>query len=163
MSSQAAGVRLSVLDRLMDPSPRDPSAKPMTWAASPEAFKQAFLRDIEWLLNTRRVPDPMPDLYPELEHSVYHFGIPDVTSLSADSIDVQQLLARDIEECLRNFEPRLLSPRVAVVPADTEGDRQVRFVIDAVLRMDPLTERIVLDTTLDTPTGTFTVAGEAHA
>ncbi len=163
MSSQPVGVRLSVLDRLLDPAPRDPSAKPMTWAASPEAFKQAFLRDIEWLLNTRRVPEPMPDVYPELERSVYHFGIPDVTSISADSADAQQLLARDIEDCLRNFEPRLLSPRVAVAPVETEGDRRVRFVIDAVLRMDPLTERIVLDTELDTPTGTFTVAGSGNA
>ncbi len=163
MSSQPQGVRLSVLDRLLDASPRDPSAKPTTWTASPEAFKQAFLRDIEWLLNTRRVVEPMPEVYPELEHSLYHFGIPDVTSVSADSVDAQQILARDIEECLRKFEPRLVSPRVSMAPVNAEGDRRVRFVIDAVLRMDPLTERIVLDTELDTPTGTFTVSGSTDA
>ncbi len=163
MSSPATGVRLSVLDRLLDPSPRDPSARPVTWASSPEAFKQAFLRDVEWLLNTRRVPEPMPELYPELDRSVYHFGIPDVTSLSADSVEARQLLARDIEECLRKFEPRLHSPRVSIAPTEVEGEQRVRFVIDAVLRMDPLTERIVLDTTLDTPTGTFTVSGQTDA
>ncbi len=161
--SKESGVRLSVLDRLIDDSPRDPSARPLTRDSSPEAFKLAFLRDLEWLLNTRRVAEPTPELYPELEHSLYHFGIPDVTSLSADSPDAHQRLAREIEECLRTFEPRLSSPRVSLAPANDNGGRSVRFVIDAILRMDPLSERILVDTLLETSTGTFRVSGGGNA
>ncbi len=163
MSNEQPGrVRLSVLDRLMDDSPRGTAAKPTSWAASPEDFKATFLRDLEWLLNTRRVPEPMPK-YPELQRSVYHYGLPDVTSLSADSADVQQRLARDIEECIRTFEPRLSSPRVRLAANSEKGERRVRFVIEGVLRMDPHTERIVVDTVLETPTGKFMVAGDLDA
>lgn len=157
-----AGVRLSVLDRLMDENPRT-GDRPGSAGATEAAFKAAFLRDLEWLLNTRRVPEPMPELYPELQRSVYHYGLPDITSLSADSTDAHQRLARDLEDCIRTFEPRLISARVTVAPAAEKGERRVRFVIDGVLRMDPHTERIVLDTVLDTPTGKFNVAGDGHA
>ena len=157
------GVRLSVLDRLMEGSGRLASPTSSSWAASPDEFKATFLRDLDWLLNTRRVPDPTPDRYRELQHSVYYYGLPDVTSLSADSGDAHQRLARDIEECIRIFEPRLTSARVFLAAAGEAGERRVRFVIDGVLRMDPQTERIVLDTVLETPTGKFTVAGEGDA
>ena len=163
MSKDSGGVRLSVLDRLLDDAPRESRAGAVSWDASPEAFKRAFLRDLEWLLNTRRVAEPAPELYPLLERSLYHFGIPDVTSLSADSPDAHLRLARDIEECLRTFEPRLSSPRVSVAPMDENGGRSVRFLIDAVLRMDPLSERIVVDTLLETSTGQFRVSGDEHA
>jgi type VI secretion system lysozyme-like protein len=94
---------------------------------------------------------------------VYYYGLPDVTSLSADAPDAHQRLAREIEECIRVYEPRLVSARVLVAPAGDSRERRVRFVIDGVLRMDPHTERILLDTVLETPTGKFLVAGDAHA
>jgi len=162
VSTEPTRVRLSLLDRLVDESPRQPEAHPGTWGGSTEAFRDAFLRDLEWLLNTRRVPDPVPELYPEACHSVYYYGLPDVTSLSADAPDAHQRLAREIEECIRIFEPRLVSARVLVAKDDSR-ERRVRFVIDGVLRMDPHTERIVLDTVLETPTGKFLLAGDAHA
>lgn len=164
MSKEATGTaRLSILDRLVDESPRTGDTAPTTWGASAQAFKEAFLRDLDWLLNTRRVPEPMPERYPELQHSVLYYGLPDVTSLSADSADAHQRLARDIEECLRIFEPRLTSTKVFLTASEKKGEHRVRFIIDGVLRMDPQPERIVLDTVLETPTGRFTVAGEEHA
>ncbi len=163
MSTGADHVRLSVLDRLMDESPRGGAPHPGTWGATPLEFKEAFLRDLEWLLNTRRVPDPRAE-FPELQRSVYHYGLPDVTSLSADSPDAHKRLARDIEECIRIFEPRLVSARVYIAPAEEKGERRVRFVIEGMLRMDPHTERVVLDTVLETPTGRFSLVEEGpHA
>ncbi len=163
MSTEPTRVRLSVLDRLLDESPRQPEAHPGTWGGTREAFRDAFMRDLEWLLNTRRVPEPVPELYPEANRSVYYYGLPDVTSLSADAPEARERLAREIEECIRVFEPRLITARVLVAPADDSRERRVRFVIDGVLRMDPHTERILLDTVLETPTGKFLVAGDAHA
>ncbi len=162
MSSQPGVARLSVLDRLIDEAPRQGAGR-ATLGASAAEFKDAFLRDLEWLLNTRRVPEPMPERFPELTRSVYHYGLPDITSLSADSSDAHQRLARDIEECIRIFEPRFASARVLVSPSAEDGDKRLRFVIDGVLRMDPQPVRIVVDTVLETPTGKFTVAGEADA
>ncbi len=163
MSGETARVRLSVLDRLLDEAPRQLDAHPGMVGASPDVFRDAFMRDLEWLLNTRRVPEPAPELYPEARRSVYYYGLPDVTSLSADAPDAHERLAREIEECIRIFEPRLTSARVLVAPSESTGLRAVRFVIDGVLRMDPHTERILLDTVLETPTGKFSVGGNDHA
>ena len=155
-------VRLSVLDRLIDENPGFGDA-PSTWVGSVSALKRSVLRDLEWLLNTRRIAELAPDHLFEVKHSVYHFGIPDVTSLSADSFDVYVGLARDIEECIRIFEPRLFNVRVAVREPEEKGSRTTRFVIDAMLRMDPDPERIMFDTVLDTPTGKFFISGDENA
>lgn len=149
-------IRLSVIDRLLESETDDTRA---TWAGSVEALKQSLVRDLDWLLNTRRIAEPASDAYPEVQRSVYHFGIPDISSRSADSVDVQQALSRDIEECIRIFEPRLMDVRVAVRKSSEEGSRNARFMIEALLRMEPNPERVVFDTVLETPTGKFFVRG----
>lgn len=151
-------VRLSVLDRLMDFDPRAGGDPTIPWEESVRQLKGSLLRDLEWLLNTRRIAEPATDLYPEVQRSVYHFGIPDVSSLSGDSPTSRLKLMQHIEESIRLFEPRLT--QVRVTPA--EGPRrhlQIRFVVEALLRMDPNPERIVFDTVLEAASGEFHVSG----
>lgn len=155
-------IRLSVVDRLLDPSDTRAEGS-STWSGSVEALKESLVRDLEWLLNTRRIAEPASDSYPEVQRSVYHFGLPDVSSKSADSVDVQQALSRDIEECIRIFEPRLTDVRVGVRQSTEEGSRLARFVIEGLLRMEPNPERVVFDTVLETPTGKFFVRGDEDA
>jgi type VI secretion system protein ImpF len=155
-------IRLSVLDRLLEGSP-EAAEEPSTWAGSVEALKRSLVRDLEWLLNTRRIAEPASDAYPEVRSSVYHYGLPDVSSRSADSADVQQALSRDIEECIRVFEPRLTDVRVGVRQSTEEGSRLARFVVEGMLRMEPNPERVVFDTVLETPTGKFFVRGDDDA
>jgi type VI secretion system protein ImpF len=155
-------IRLSVIDRLLGTA-TGAEGSGSTWSGSVEALKQSLVRDLEWLLNTRRIAEPAPDRYPEVRRSVYHFGLPDVSSKSADSIEVQQALSRDIEECIRIFEPRLTDVRVGLRQSTEEGSRLARFVIEALLRMEPNPERVVFDTVLETPTGKFFVRGDDDA
>jgi type VI secretion system protein ImpF len=155
-------VRLSVLDRLIDRRP-DIGGGGGTWAGSVAALKASLLRDLEWLLNTRRIAEPAPDQFAEVRRSVYHYGLPDVTSKSADSPQVQSDLARDIEECIRTFEPRLTAVRVTVRPEGEAGSRLARFVIEGLLRLDPDPERVLFDTVLETPTGKFFISGDEDA
>jgi len=157
-------VRQSVLDRLIDRDPRSSfDTQPSTFGESVRQLKLALLRDVEWLLNTRRIPEPAPDAYPELQRSVYHYGLPDTTSLSGDDPNVRRRLQREIEECIRLFEPRLMSVTVTPVASTGEKKRDLRFTIEAILRMDPNPERIVFDTVLDVSHGGFSVAGDANA
>lgn len=156
-------VRPSVLDRLIDDAPREPADSPDTLAETTRAFRAAVLRDVEWLLNTRRIAEPAPDAFPELQRSVYHFGLPDVTSLSADSDAARKRLLRQVEECISLFEPRLSGVRVTLTPADEGGRRHVRFLVEGLLRMDPNPERVVFDTILETSSGKFRVGGGASA
>jgi type VI secretion system protein ImpF len=156
-------VLLSVVDRLIDRRPGLTADPPMTWEESVRELKASLLRDIEWLLNTRRIAEPAADLMTEVQRSVYHFGIPDVSSLSADSSLSTQKLLQHVEETIRVFEPRLT--RVRVLPAEQSGKerREIRFVVDALLRMDPNPERVIFDTVLETARGEFRVSGSADA
>jgi type VI secretion system protein ImpF len=150
-------VRASVLDRLIDESPRLAADPPITWEESVRRLKASVLRDVEWLLNTRRIFATAPDTHPEVQSSLYHYGLPDVTSVSRDSPTALRVLVHDMEECIRLFEPRL--DQVRVVQAEQPaGQRDLRFAIEAMLRMEPDPERIVFDTVLEPVRGEFRIA-----
>lgn len=103
-----------------------------------------------------------PQACVELRRSVYSYGLPDTTSLSGDDPAVRRQLQREIEECLRLFEPRLEAVQIELV--EEKGPfQQVRFVVDAILRMEPDPERIRVDAVLDAASGNISVAGDRHA
>ncbi len=154
----------SVLDRLIDLNPRGGDA-PMTFAQSVRVVKDAVRRDLEWLLNTRRIPEPVPeDWFEQVPRSVYYYGIPDITSLSRDSRDSRSILLHDVEQAIAIFEPRLTDVRIAVVEAEGEQfRRELRFHIEATLRMDPTPEQVVFDTVLNFASGEYDIAGVRDA
>jgi type VI secretion system protein ImpF len=150
----------SVLDRLIDTDPDMNTEPAMTWAQSVREFKRAVRRDLEWLLNTRKIVELAPDGFPELQHSLYHYGLPDITSLAAESVSARDWLRRQVEEAITLFEPRLAGVRVTVATVDEEGRRELRFIIDGLLRMEPSPEQVVFDTVLEVASATFEVRGE---
>ena len=153
-------VQRSVLDRLIDTDPDSNTEAPMTWAQSVRELKRALRRDLEWLLNTRRIVQPAPEGFTELPRSVYHYGLPDITSLAAQSGSARDWLRRQVEETIMLFEPRLSGVRVSIATTDEEGRRELRFVIDGLLRMEPSPEQVVFDTVLEVTSATFEVRGE---
>jgi type VI secretion system protein ImpF len=156
-------VRLSVIDRLIDTEPRLAADPPVTWAESLRRHKNALLRDVEWLLNTRRTIEPASASYPELRQSVYQFGLPDISSASADSSETPLMLQLHVEETLRLFEPRLTGVQVSLGNSGGGHRRDIRFVVDAFLRLDPDPERMIFDTVLETASGEFHVRGSDDA
>jgi type VI secretion system protein ImpF len=153
----------SVLDRLIDTEPDAATEPPRTWAQSVRDQRRAVRRDFEWLLNTRRMITPAPEAFTELARSLYNFGLPDVTSLGANSTDAQNWLRRRVEEAISLFEPRLANVRATTVPVDTGSGREVRLVIEAVLRVEPDPEHVVFDTVFEVASATFAVSGGADA
>ncbi len=153
-------VQRSVLDRLIDTDPDMNTEQPMTWAQSVRELKRAVRRDLEWLLNTRKIVEPAPEGFSELQRSLYHYGLPDITSLAAESVTARDWLRRKVEETITLFEPRLAGVRVTVATVDDEGRRELRFVIDGLLRMEPSPEQVVFDTVLEITSATFEVRGE---
>ena len=153
----------SVLDRLIDTEP-DVATDPLrTWAQSVRELRRAVRRDLEWLLNTRRIIEPAPAEMTEVTHSLYHFGLPDVTSLGAESGDAHDWLRRRVEETISLFEPRLANVRATIATPEEGGRREVRFVIEAILRVEPDPEQVVFDTVLEVASSTFAVKGGADA
>jgi type VI secretion system protein ImpF len=153
-------VQPSLLDRLTDEDPRSSADARITYAESLRQFKAGVRRDLEWLLNTRRIPTPAPEEMDELPRSLFNFGVPDITSLSADSPSARAQLLQDVESTLAIFEPRLENVRISLVEQEGEARRrELRFVVEASLRLDPTPEQVVFDTVLHYSSGQVDVAG----
>jgi type VI secretion system protein ImpF len=158
-------VQPSLLDRLTDADPRSPADRAISYAESLHAFKLGVQRDLEWLLNTRRTPDTPPEELTELGRSLYVYGLPDVTSLSRDSMAARLKLVKQVEEALEIFEPRLSNVHISLIEGDdTEHERrELRFVVEATLRLDPTPEQVVFDTVLQFSTGQYDVEAPPDA
>jgi type VI secretion system protein ImpF len=162
-SSESKGVTtLSVLDRLIDDNPKSRSEPVMTSAQSMRIMKAAVRRDLEWLMNTRRTIQSVPDSCAEARRSVFHYGLPDISSMSLFSGHDQGFLLKAIETTISYFEPRLLRPKVVLRPV-TGVSRIVHFVIEGMLWVDPAPEQIVFDTVLELSNGTYQIQGDAGA
>lgn len=147
----------SVLDRLVDLSPREGADPVLSREESEHQYRLSVLRDLEWLLNTRRTTTTVPDSLPELQTSVFSFGLPDLSSLSADDAETRQALIRQVEQAIRRFEPRLMDIRVSLAPSD-EAERLIHFTIEGLLKMEPNPERVVFDTVMEIANGDFSVS-----
>lgn len=163
--SDASGpqrLRHSLLERLLDDYPDEGQDRPSARRPRPEHLILSVLRDVEALLNTvRSWPPPDEDAPPSedgpLAESLLSYGVPDFTAVSADDPGSARLQAEAVRLTLERFEPRLEEVQVVPVAADGRGgDEAIRHVtlkITAVLRMDPLRERLQLTTEIDSRDG----------
>ena len=156
-------VQASLLDRLTDYDPRNVTAEGRVgYLESARQFKVGLQRDLEWLLNTRRTPRPAPDELEELTHSLYNYGLPDITSISRDSHDARERLLRRVEETITLFEPRLTNVNIGVVEMEDEQHRrELRFHVEGTLLMDPTPEQVIFDTVLHFASGEYEVGSTA--
>lgn len=150
-------IQLSVLDRLIDTEPDTRAEAPLTRAESLRRFRQSVKRDLEWLLNTTRMPIDMPEACVELRKSLFCFGLPDISSLSIQSISDEQKLLRSLELAIEYYEPRLARARVTSKEPLTGSQQAVTFHVEAILMIDPAPERIAFDTVLEIAKGAYSV------
>lgn len=152
-------VTLSVLDRLVDTDPYNRTDPPLNRANSLRQLKASLRRDLEWLLNTRRRPDAIPEGSTELSRSLFNYGLPDLSSLGVHSVQDQNRLLWMLETAVTYFEPRLMAVRVTLEPVPGAA-RMLRFQIQGMLRMDPAPERVSFDTVLELTKGEYAIKGE---
>ena len=153
-------VTQSFLDRLRN-VPR--SDRPRNMSESVQQLKDAVRRDIEWLFNTRRIAEPAHEAMEKTTESLYHYGLPDISSLSAHPGNPRKRLKYEMEKALELYEPRLEDPRVEFVEVEHDKHRAWHFVIEGSLLMDPNPERVVFDTVLEVANQEFRVVGRDDA
>ncbi|HZS53483.1 MAG TPA: type VI secretion system baseplate subunit TssE [Bryobacteraceae bacterium] len=156
-----APIGLSVLDRLIDEDLRVPE-KQLTRSESLRKLRDAVRRDLEWLLNTRH-PIIVPPVNSQLNQSLYMYGIPDVTSMSAKNMTDRQRLLQAMQDTIAQFEPRVANPRVTLAPDQDEKIPILRFVIEGLLRVDPSPEQIAFGAVVELANGECKVQSELHA
>jgi type VI secretion system protein ImpF len=172
-------VTLSVLDRLTDDDPRSRSDEntiaeqdapqmrekkmPIARERSRRELRAGVRRDLEWLLNTRRIPDEPGPGQAETEKSLYSYGLPDFSTYAIASPKDQSKLVQVLQAAVKVFEPRLANVKVVPLEINPKGLRTMKIRIEGLLLMDPAPEHISFDTTLQLTTGDFSVKDEGGA
>lgn len=151
-------VQPSLLDRLTDLEPERLTDGPTSRDVSERAFRRSVQRDVEWLLNSRRGMVLASAAQPETHQSVLEYGLKDMSGITVGSDDGRKLLRDYIRDTLERFEPRLTDIVVVLGETDKMNRLQVRFSIQATLRMDPSPEQIVFDTVLEVSSGSYEVS-----
>jgi type VI secretion system protein ImpF len=144
-------VTQSLIDRLIDVDDW-----PTTRSNSMRMYRDSLKRDVESLLNTRRPPISNLQGYPKAAASVIHFGLTDINAFTGSAERDENALLLAILQSLREFEPRIQSPRVSLIRNDTAA-RHLRFHIDGRIQFDNVPEDITFDTVLELSSGEYEV------
>jgi len=156
-------VTLSVLDRLIDLEPKTSVEAPLSRSQSVRLLKAAVHRDLEWLLNTRRIFLDADESLKEVNRSLFVYGLADLSAYSMGSAADQAKLLRHLVNVIKLFEPRLANVRVT--PLDSSGGtglQELRLRIDGMLLMDPSPEPVSFDTLIELKSGVCRIAGGAN-
>jgi type VI secretion system protein ImpF len=150
-------VQPSLLDRLTDEQPGVTADPPVGREESRRAFRRSVERDVESLLNSRRTMIVVPPECREVRRSVFAYGLIDTTGIPVGTKAGRERLLSGLHDAIDCFEPRLGDVRVRLVDADQKNAPQMRFVVEAILRMDPSPEQVVFDTVLEVSSGEYDV------
>jgi type VI secretion system protein ImpF len=152
-------ITISALDRLIDLEPDNRMENPLSRSQSVRLLKSAVRRDLEWLLNSRRIADPPDEGLKEVNKSVYTYGLPDLSALTMASTADRNKLVRQVLTTINMFEPRLMNVRLVMVETENAGKKDVRLRIEAMLRMDPVPEPVSFDTVIELKSGSCHLSG----
>jgi type VI secretion system protein ImpF len=152
-------ITVSVLDRLIDLEPSSRMENPLSRSQSVRLLKNAVRRDLEWLLNSRRICDPPDEGLKELNRSAYTYGLPDLSSLTMAASGDRNKLVRQILATINLFEPRLANVRLVMIETPDSAKKDVRLRVEAMLRMDPVPEPISFDTVIELKSGNCRLTG----
>lgn len=116
-------------------------------------LRELVCRDLAVLLNSTSL-DTSVDLseLPLIQRSVLNFGLPSYVGRSSRSLELRQV-ARDVEEVIRRFEPRLSEVRVTPDAPGDDDENQINLRIDAQLWSQPAPQRLLLRTRICTDSG----------
>jgi len=155
--ARASQLRMSLLDRLIDDAPDLSIDPPRSRSQELRAVRESFRRDIEAILNTRRRCRSPPAALRALRRALPNFGVADLVGMSLATHQQRVELVRSLEETIRMLEPRFRSVALSLVAGRDPLDRALRIRIEAVTQLQQSNEPIVLETTLDPATRTFSV------
>lgn len=125
-----------------------------------DELKESVARDLEILLNTRRVPDFDDESVSEpLRRSVLGFGLVDFSSMSLSSVHDRLSICTGLKRAIEVHEPRLKDVDVTL-DAGRREHKQLAFSIKARLETRPVSELVSFDAFLQPATLQYSVHGQ---
>jgi type VI secretion system protein ImpF len=158
----ALPLRLSLLDRLIDEAPDLPFDPPRSRPDELRSIRESFRRDVEVILNTRRLCRSPPAALRAVKRALPYCGVADLVGVSLATQQERLELLRSLEQTIRLFEPRFRSVELSLIAGHDQLDRVLRIRIEAVTELEPSAAPIVFETALDPATRTFSVTERDH-
>lgn len=148
-----------LLDRLTDDHAEvKREASPGVRGITLSRYREGFLRDLRWLLNAKcHLPGEGLGDYPQVERSVFNFGMPDPSGRSLREMDLAEI-ERQIRQAIECYEPRIL-PETLEIKVVAQGDdthatpNTVMFEIRGTLWAAPLPEQFHVKTEINLENG----------
>lgn len=156
MKREPQSLQTSILDRLIDREPEVSSESVQNRSLNIGQIKASVKRDLENLLNSRRIIIEPPQSYRELIDSVYSYGLHDFTSKNPKSPSLKQQLRFELEKTISQFESRLKN--VSIHFEEHSADKQsLKFRISALMVVEPIKEPVTFDTICDVNKQSYSV------
>ena len=158
--TQKERLQPSLLDRLTDDHPERKQESREQRVLTIQKLRDCVLRDLRWLFNTVNLSAIQDlSLYPDIEHSVINYGMPDLAGHTASSVEVHSL-ERLLKQAILNYEPRLIRKSVKVklkVAESRMNHNAMTFDIEADLWAEPIPLHMYLKTEIDLEIGDVNV------
>ena len=159
--SQKERLQLSLLDRLTDDEPTKKSESREKRVINVSRLKEVVQRDLAWLLNSVAAATSIDlDDYPEVQTSTLNYGIPDLSGVTAASLNIKTI-ERELGKCITRFEPRII-PRTLRINANLAkkemNGNTLSFEISADLWAQPLPLQLYLHTDIDIENGIVSIS-----
>ena len=145
-----------LLDRLVDEAPEKLLEGRNDRTITLSQYREGVIRDIVWLLNSHaHTPDEGLSDFPDVETSVFNFGMRSVTGLVASNLDSSKF-EKEMRRALLCFEPRIL-PKSLEVRARKSEDISHPNLLNVEIRGElwayPFPEKLFIKTKVDMETG----------
>ncbi|WP_279357920.1 type VI secretion system baseplate subunit TssE [Methylobacterium indicum] len=149
----------SLLDRLIDDEPQRVVDPPRSRADELRRVREGFRRDLEALLNTRRLPTSPPAGLDLVRAALPHYGVEDFVGAPLATPEQRADLARALETTIQAFEPRFRTVTVTVLKGRDPLERLLRIRIEAAVHLsaDQAPEPVTFETALDPAIRSFSV------
>jgi len=153
-------LRLSLLELLDNEDPlRRGRGRALTWNENLKDLKESVRKNLQAVLNTRRLEDAVPPEFEHCEDSLLTYGLPDFAGFTVADNDDRERLGAAIGRAIRRFEPRLTGLKVVADNGDPKKrEGVIHYRIDAWLRIEPVPEPVTFDTVLEASKWHFLVA-----
>jgi type VI secretion system protein ImpF len=156
-SGYRTGLVPSILDRLIESGEGEGKQDLINRGQTLSELEESVRRDLQDLLNTRRLSEDGFPEESELACSLLTYGLPEITGLNPSVPDQLKRLQDVVETTIRRFEPRLMNVRVVSLNADAASGRGLRMSVEALLRLDPSPVPVAFDTVIESGTGNWSV------
>ncbi len=152
----------SVLDRLLDSAPEQLVDPPRTRQAQMRDALASLSRDLEALLNTRRLHRTPPDALGQLNSSLFAYGVADFIGANLGTREQREVFAARLEQAIGTFEPRFRNVSVAVLDPRETAERVLRLRIEATVVLVAGPTPVLFASAVNPTTLRFSVAEASH-